>query len=373
MKNMLLIKRSFLLVFICAVASLGTVMAQSQLNRISLTERGDGNGFVIRYHLTRMVDSFDVAHPEINRIQMQLFSSTLDSEAVDMPELNSEITGIELIAIEGGLGVDIRTGSGVYFLAEAYPDQNQRDLLLNLEYTTQQEAEEMAAAREPYAWSVIRQPEMEQEPEDDERIDDEPVEEEQPAQRVRRRPGKISFGFAGGIGIANKIGGGYTSEPRQEMTMGLTASIDLPFQLPYSIEPGIETGIFYTQKGFQNPSGKKIKAQTVVLDYIEIPVMGKLRYDLTETVKPYGVGGFYTAFRTAAEIIQDDGDRENIGDETKNTDIGLIAGLGSEFVFNKATISLQVRGGFGLPRMFKKGYSGAERPAYLSLLVGFQF
>lgn len=369
---MLLIKRSFLLIFTCAVTGLGTVTAQSQLNRISLTERGDGNGYVIRYHLTRMVDSFDVAQPELNRIQMQLFSSTLDSAAVDMPEVNSEVVSIELVTIDGGLGVDIRTGSGVYFLAEAYPDQNQRDLLLNLEYTTQQEAEELASAREPFVWSVIRQPEMEQESEDEEMVE-EHGEEEQPAQRVRRRPGKISFGFAGGIGIANKIGGGYTSEARQEMTMGLTASIDLPFRLPYSIEPGIETGIFYTQKGFQNPSGEKITAQTVVLDYIEIPVMGKLRYDLNETVKPYGVGGLYTAFRTAAETIRDDGDRGNIGDETNNLDVGLIAGLGSEFVFSKATISLQIRGGFGLPRMFKEGYSGAERPAYLSLLVGFQF
>lgn len=370
MKNMLLIKRTFLLVFICTVASLGTVMAQPQLNRISLTERGDGNGYVIRYHLTRMVDSFDVAQPELDRIQMQLFSSTLDSAAVDMPEVNSEVISIELVTIDGGLGVDIRTGSGVYFQAEAYPDQNQRDLLLNLEYTTQAEAEELASQSEAFSWSV-RPAETEEQAVDEEAAEE--PESEEPAPNVGRKPGKVSFGFAGGIGIANKIGGGYTSEPRQKMTMGLTVSIDLPFQLPYSIEPGIETGIFYTQKGFKNPTGEKITAQTIILDYIEIPVLGKLRYDLNETVKPYAVGGFYTAFRTAAETIRDDGERGNIGGQTSNVDWGLAAGLGSEFVFNKATVTLQVRGGVGLPRMFEQGYSGAERQAYLSLLLGFQF
>lgn len=371
MKNILTIKRSFFLVFICAVASLGTAAAQSQLNRVSLTQRGDGNGYVIRYHLTEMVGSYDVVQPDTNRIQMQLFSSNLDVENVEMPEVNAEVTGIDLVPIEGGLGVDVRTAGGVFFRAEAYPDQNRRDLLLNLEYVTREEAVELASQSEVFSWSVQQQ----EEATDQETVEmvDEPEREEQPPRRVTRRPAKVSIGFAGGLGIANKIGGGYTSEARQGMTMGLTASINLPYQLLNSFDTSFETGIFYTQKGFKNPSGEKIDAQTVVLDYIEIPLMVKLRYDSDETVKPYGIGGLYTAFRTAAEVIREDGDRGNIGGQTSNMDLGVVAGLGSDFVFDKATVSLQVRGGIGIPRMFNEGYSGAERPVYLSLLLGFQF
>lgn len=373
---MFLIKRSFLFVFLFAMLNLGTLAAQPQLNRISITERSDGNGYVIRYHLTEFIDSYDVIQPTPNRIQMQLFSPGLNAETVEMPEANAEIAEIGLIAIEGGIGVDIRIGGNVYFSAAAYPDQNQRDLLLNLEYANQAMADELAAESDPYDWSEGEPP---TEPEQDDEIVEEPEEEEEgeePATpRIQRTDGnaKVHFGFSGGLGISNKIGGGYTSEPRQEMTMGLTAFIDLPFILPYSVEPGIETGIFYTQKGLQNPSGGQISAQTVVLDYIEIPIMGKLRYTLTEIMNPYAVGGFYTAFRTAAETVQDDGDRGNIGDVTKNIDVGLIAGLGSDFVFEQATISLQARYGVGIPPMFKDGYSGAERPGYLSLLIGFQF
>ncbi|MDX1640319.1 MAG: porin family protein [Balneolaceae bacterium] len=369
---MLLFKRFIPLFFGFLLLSLGSLSAQSQLNRISITERSDGNGYVVRYHLTQMVDSFDVAQPEVNRVQMQLFSSTLDTEIVEMPETNDEITDVELIDIEGGIGVDIRTGENVYFIAQSYPDQNLRDLLLSLEYTSQNEAEELASERVAFPWT-FSEPEIETEQETEPEEITTALEEEPSEQTIQRRPGYVRFGFAVGIGSANKIGGSYTSDPRQKMTMGITASIDLPFILPYSIEPAIETGLFYTQKGFENPSGEKIEAQTVILDYIEVPVLAKLRYGISETVKPYGLGGFYTAFRTAAETIQNDGDRNDIGNQTNNIDWGLVAGLGSDFEFEKATVSLQARIGIGIPRLFKDGYSGGERPSYVSLLVGLHF
>lgn len=366
------IKRIALFFSICLINSLVTIMAQPQLNRISITERSDGNGYVIRYHLTQIVASYELSQPELNRIQMQLFSSTLDAAAVDMPDTNNEITEIELIDIDGGVGVDIQTADDIYFRAETYPDQNLRDLLLNLEYTTEEELRQIASEDDPFSWS-IQQPEAstETEPQSERPQTEEAIDQVQPMDADRSWD--YTFGIAGGVGFANKIGGSYTSNSRQQLVMGLTVSVILPFVLPYSVEPIFETGFYYTQKGFKNPTGEAIQAQTVVLDYVEIPLLAKLRYTHYDLIKSIATGGIYTAFRTAGEIVEQDGDRENIGEVTNNVDWGLSAGIGAELVFEKATVSLQTRYSIGVPKMFKEGYSGSERPGYLKMFVVLQF
>lgn len=364
-------KKITLFLFICYMCCMSSIMAQPQLNRISIAERSDGNGYVIRYHLTQMVDDYDLSQPETDRIQMQLLSPTLDTEMVEMPEPNEVITEIELIEIEGGVGIDIHTAEGVYFMAEAYPDQNLRDLLLNLEYTTQTDAEQLITGYEPYPWSLqVPDTETEVEPEPEQTKKPQP-EEDFP--QVRKRSWNVQFGIAGGIGLANKIGGSYTSDPRRQTAMGLTVSIGLPFTLPYDIDTFFESGLFNTQKGFKNPSGDLFRAETVVLDYIEIPMMGKFRYSKYRILKPFAAAGVYTAFRTVAETVQEDGDRNNLGDVSKNVDWGLKAGLGTELVFEKATVFLQANYGAGVPRLFKENFSGSERPGYLTLMFGIQF
>lgn len=368
----MLLKRFFLLVFLWGVAGMSFLFAQGQLQRISITERSDGNGYVIRYHLTEMVNSYDLRQPETNRIQMQLFSTDLTTAGIQLPELNEEITDVDLIPIDGGVGVDIVTREDLFFKAAAYPDQNQRDLLLAIEYSTPSESEQIASETNPYEWSAA---DMDTQPvaEETETVEEpqrQAGREDRFIQRKNTRVG-VSFGFAAGIGIANKIGGGYNSDPRQELAMGVLAAIDLPFVI-LSLDTGIETGIFYTQKGFKNPSGR-INAQTVVLDYMEIPVLGKLSYNLTEITEPYLLGGGYIGFRTAAETVQADGDRNDLDDVTNSVDFGGVAGIGSDFNFDMATVSLQVRYEVGFPRLFDQEFSGRERPGYLSVLLGFRF
>lgn len=384
-KAMLILRRSIFVVFILGILSVGPLTAQSQLERISITERGDGNGYVLRYHLTEMVDSYDLIQPETNRVQMQLFSAGLDAAGVQMPETNEEITNVELIALNGGVGLDITTAENVFLRAEAYPDQNMRDLLVNLEYATQADVEAIALESDLYGWSVTEeagpddneQNTIAEETGANEQADQEDVRsgtgEDTREPMVQREPISVKIGLSAGIGIANKLGGNYTVEPRQEFVMGVSAAISLPFILPYSLKTGIETGVFYTQKGFLNPSADRFDGETVVLDYVEVPVLAKLSYDLTGAIKPKVVGGFYTAFRANAEVIQQDGDSEDLSEVTKAVDLGLVAGIGTDFLIQSTNISLQVRYGVGIPPLFSGNFSGNERPGYFSLLFGLQF
>lgn len=378
---MLNLKRFFLLGCMWGILGICSLTAQSQLERISITERGDGNGYVLRYHLSEMVDSYDLIQPEIDRVQMQLFSPGLDTTGVEMPEMNAEITSVELHSIDGGVGVDITTAENIYLQAEAYPDQNMRDLLVNLEYVSQADVESIAVESDLYEWSAPDEPEPVAEEtettEDDqtESADQQEMEpdDEQTRSVVRRESVSVKIGISGGIGIANKLGGNYTAESRQEFVMGISAGISLPFRLPFDLEPGIETGVFFTQKGFLNPSDDRFGGTTVLLDYVEVPILARLRYDFMERVKPKAVGGFYTAFRANAESVEPDGDRNDLNDVTNSVDIGLMAGAGVDFLVQETNLSFQVRYGVGLPPLFTGNFSGGERPGYLSLLMGVRF
>ncbi|NBC66925.1 MAG: outer membrane beta-barrel protein [Bacteroidetes bacterium] len=320
---MLNFKQFYLLGFIWGILGICSIAAQSQLERISITERGDGNGYVLRYHLTEMVDSYDLIQPEINRVQMQLFSPGLNAAEAEMPEMNEEIIGLELIQLNGGIGVEITSAENLFFTAETDPPTE--------------------------------------------------MENEEPEPVVQREPVSVRIGITGGIGIANKLGGDYTAGSRQDFLMGISAGITFPFVLPYSIKTGIETGIFYTQKGFLNPSANRFDGETVLLDYVEVPVLIRLHYDVTPMIKPKIVGGIYSAFRANAEVLQNDGDRIDLNENTKAVDIGLLAGVGSDFLIQSTSISLQVRYGVSISPIFKGNFSGNERLGYLSLMAGFRF
>lgn len=123
-----------------------SIYAQNGLERVSLTERSDGQGFVARYHLSASLDSFQVVQPSPQHIQMKLFSAGLDTVNYVKPENSEILDGINFHRSSQGLGVDIFLNEGYYFRANAYPDQNERDLLLAL--TTTESAELNRATNE---------------------------------------------------------------------------------------------------------------------------------------------------------------------------------------------------------------------------------
>lgn len=121
----------FLLVFLGFICFPGMLNAQV-LERISVTERGDQLGYVVRYHLTEPVDSFVLAQVEQHRLQMVLYSSRLIvSDDVLLPEADI-IRDARFFDLEGALGVEFILSDDKRYGSNAYLDINRRDLLLAL-------------------------------------------------------------------------------------------------------------------------------------------------------------------------------------------------------------------------------------------------
>src|SRR5699024_7943487 len=73
----------FLFFIIAAAAETGYTQDQ-QLSRISVAERADGGGLVLRYHLSAQPDSYTLYRPRTDLIQMNLYGIRA-TENVELP------------------------------------------------------------------------------------------------------------------------------------------------------------------------------------------------------------------------------------------------------------------------------------------------
>ena len=126
----------------------------NELNRISAVERSDGKGYVVRYHLSAMVDSFEVYQPAENLIQMMLYSSDLDTANFSKPDQSSIFSSIEVYSLPSGIAVDILINDGIYFNTNVYPDQNQKDLLLALTTVSRNQMTGLTEDMQPLDWNL---------------------------------------------------------------------------------------------------------------------------------------------------------------------------------------------------------------------------
>lgn len=131
--------------------------AQNQLNRISAHERSDGKGYVFRYHLSQKVDSFTVSQPEPDLIQLMLYSPGLDTLDFTHPDVSTAYDHIDYHKNEKGIGFDIFLDKEIFVKADAYPDRNSNDLLLALEYTSEDEITKMTNQTDFIYWHEYRE------------------------------------------------------------------------------------------------------------------------------------------------------------------------------------------------------------------------
>lgn len=127
-----------MLISLASFLSPAQSLAQSDLERVSVTERSDGKGYVIRFHLTEAADSFKVRHPEPDLIQMMIYSDSLNPIDFIEPANNPAIRNVEYHNNRSGFGVDIVLQEGQYFKTQSYPDRNNTHLLIALERTTEE-------------------------------------------------------------------------------------------------------------------------------------------------------------------------------------------------------------------------------------------
>ena len=340
-----------------AVYAGSSVLAQSELTRVSVAERSDGAGFVLRYHLTEAPDSFRVARPSVNLVQVNIYGSRLVADEIPVDE-NNEISGIRLVEFENGVGVDISLNENIFFNTAAYPDVNGRDLLLSLEYASEENVLAsitggMELARDSEESGDINQTEQE---EPTEIIDTHAVQNngDTETQLSRATPGekKVTIGVVAGFSAADVKGDAFVSEIRRGIPFGLAIGIQMPWKLPYNIGTGIETGIYFAQKGFENPSPDFLNAEIVEFDYMEVPLLGKFTYPLFKRVSPYILMGPSLGFNVSAERVRVDGSRTDLDDQTTSTDLSAIFGGGVDVKLNRQILSLQVKGGLSFSDVF---------------------
>ncbi|MCH2449687.1 MAG: N-acetylmuramoyl-L-alanine amidase [Gracilimonas sp.] len=134
----LLLNRALPLLFF-ALFTFADSLAQTHLQRISNTARSDGMGYVVRYHFTAPVDSFEIIQPAPDLIQMVLYSQDIDTTGLMLPEQSEKLKEVRLYELEYGYGVDIYLGEDAYYRSNAYLDQNRQDILVGLTETSQEE------------------------------------------------------------------------------------------------------------------------------------------------------------------------------------------------------------------------------------------
>lgn len=132
---------TFVFIFLISFTAISSSLsAQNALSRISTVDRSDGKGAVIRYHFEEAVDSFEVLQPAPDLIQMVLYGE-IDTTGIQLPDRGEKVQQVYLYKLDYGFGVDIYLGENQAYIANAYPDQNQKHLLVALTETSFDEAD----------------------------------------------------------------------------------------------------------------------------------------------------------------------------------------------------------------------------------------
>jgi len=148
-----------LCLFFIAAISAQPSKAQSSLSEISVAERSDGLGYVFRIHMSHIADSFKVFQPDKHLIQYIIYDERIDTSAIKLPEPQPPFDAVSLHPIPDGLGIDIYLEKGVSYIADSYPDKNNRDVLLALTEASEEDITVLTAEMEPIAWERLSLPE----------------------------------------------------------------------------------------------------------------------------------------------------------------------------------------------------------------------
>jgi N-acetylmuramoyl-L-alanine amidase len=105
--------------------------AGATIRRISITERSDGRGLVVRLHSTGHIPAFHAEAKGDGEIELTLFQTDI---ATAPPAAHGPIQQVR-VAQEGDRAiVRLRVDPNVFVVPQAYPDRDSNDLLLALTY-----------------------------------------------------------------------------------------------------------------------------------------------------------------------------------------------------------------------------------------------
>ena len=78
--------------------------AQPELPRISVAERSDGLGYVVRYHFTTAPDSFKIFQPRADLIQVAIYKNGVSIHDVLKPEPGTALLAFDFHTFSNAFG-----------------------------------------------------------------------------------------------------------------------------------------------------------------------------------------------------------------------------------------------------------------------------
>ncbi|WP_138431754.1 TolC family protein [Fodinibius saliphilus] len=126
----------FGLIFIGLILAVAlNVNSQSRVEKVSTAERQDGRGFVVRLHLSKKIDSYQLEQVNFRDIRVKFNSPVRKVDTVDIEEVQYPFRNIDVTYNgESELAVLITLAPTVQLKAEIYQDRFSNDLLVGLTY-----------------------------------------------------------------------------------------------------------------------------------------------------------------------------------------------------------------------------------------------
>ncbi len=181
---------------------------------------------------------------------------------------------------------------------------------------------------------------------------------------------KLAIGGEAGINIANFTG---TPDPSTSTRTGLIIGAD--FSMGFTKYIAIQPGLKFIMKGASNSSAAGSVSDK--LNYLEIPVLLKVTFPLTE-VSPYLIGGPVLAINMSANEDQTPTGGTtttvDVSNDISGTDFDLLVGGGVGFkVAPRMDIFAQFGYSFGLSNILKNSTTNTLKNNGIQLTAGVMF
>jgi hypothetical protein len=182
----------------------------------------------------------------------------------------------------------------------------------------------------------------------------------------------FDFGIKGGLNIAN-IGGEDAGDFESRTGLSIGGFIAYPLANMFYIQPEL----LYSMKGAAQKQtfGGVSYTGTLKLDYIEIPVLGKLVIPLQKSnMKPMVYAGPSLAFKLSSKLHLEGGDLDDTDDYEgiKSTDFGFVVGGGVGFPVGANTLAVEIRYDFGLSSIDDTEDNSNIKNNVIMLMVSYQ-
>jgi len=178
--------------------------------------------------------------------------------------------------------------------------------------------------------------------------------------------GGLTFGFKGGINLAN-VTGDDVENNETKLCFGGGAFLNIPAIGLLSVQPEL----LFMMKGMEFTSGSFDDAG-VRMSYIDIPILAKVSIPVPGAFSPNVFVGPSVGFNTSAEAYIGSDD-EDIKDQIKSTDFGLVFGGGFDYNLLVGQLTLDARYVLGLTSIDDTNDADDVKNTGIVIMAGYGF